>query len=136
MASRNRVGAMNFEKVARQMLTEYGFEARDVLNDVLPEAAKTATNMIRANSRERTGEYAKGWSYKQQYYRGLGTSYVVYNKTKYRIAHLLENEHKIANKYAESKKKWKGDGVIYDAQQYTEAYIIQELYNKLGGHNG
>lgn len=129
MASK-KVGAVNFLPTVRKLLSDYGIQARDVLNDTIPEAADTAVKMIRGNSKRRTGKYAKGWAKKQQYFRGVGTSYVVYNKTKYRVAHLLENEHKIRNQYGEFGKTV-GDGVIKDAEDYAIAYLYDETIKRL-----
>lgn len=127
-----RVGVVNFEPTCRQWLREYGIEARIALNDVLPEAAKTAAKMIRAGSKKRTGKYAKDWTYKRQYFRGIGSSYVVYNKNHYRLAHLLENPHDIKNQYGDTGADWAGDHVIYDAQLYVMEWLVDELAKRLG----
>ena len=131
MANR-KVGATDFSKVCQQLLNEYGSETLDVLKEVVPDTAKHAADQIRANSKQKTGAYAKGWSRKEQYARGLGVSYVVYNKTEYRVAHLLENDHKIANKYG-TYGTYKGDGVIAAAEEDAEQYLISELAKRLGG---
>lgn len=126
------VGVENFRSEVMQLLDEYGVEARKVLNDTVPEAADICVKMIRNNSKKRTGKYARGWAKKAQYYRGLGTSYVVYNKDRYRVAHLLEHAHVIANK----KGKYGmtvGDNVIDDAREYTEQWLVMETEKKLGG---
>lgn len=125
-----RTSAVDFESTARKLLSEYGIQARDVLNDTIPIAAKTAVNMIRANSKKRTGKYARDWTCKQQYARGLGTSYVVFNKKHYRVAHLLENEHRKRNKYG-TYGKTEGDHVIADAELYTQEYLYDETIRRL-----
>lgn len=127
-----KVGAVDFSATCKKLLDEYGIEARKVMNDTIPEAADIAVKMIRADSKKRTGAYARDWAKKQQYTRGLGTSYVVYNKKHYRVAHLLENEHKKSNQYG-TYGTTKGDGVIADAEEYTEAWLYDKVVKRLGG---
>lgn len=132
------VGVMNFDRECKKMLDEYGIEARKVLNDALPEAAKIAVRMLKANSKRRTGKYKNSWAYKQQYVRGVGTSYVVYNRKHYRLTHLLEKDHKVANQYGsygttgEGDRKG-GDHVILDTENYVDNWLLDEVAKKLGG---
>jgi len=126
------VGVENFEKQVRELLREYGIEARELLNEAIPEAADICVKMIRSNSKKATGNYARDWTKKEQFYRGMGTSYVVYNKKRYRVAHLLEHGHRVANKYG-AYGTTAGDNVIADAQDYAEEWLYDEVSKKLGG---
>ena len=126
------VGVEDFRMEVMQLLDEYGKDARMVLNDTIPEAADICVKMIRGNSRKRTGKYAKGWTKKQQYYRGLGTSYVVYNRDRYRVAHLLERSHRIKNQW-NTYGSTVGDNVIRDATDYTEQWLVTETEKRLKG---
>ena len=126
------VGVEDFRMEVMQLLDEYGKDARMVLNDTIPEAADICVKMIRDNSRKQTGKYAKGWTKKQQYYRGLGTSYVVYNRDRYRVAHLLERSHRIKNQW-NTYGSTVGDNVIRDATDYTEQWLVTETEKRLKG---
>lgn len=126
------VGVENFTKEMRKLLKEYGIEAREVLNEAVPEAADICVKMIRKNSKKMTGKYARDWTKKQQAYRGLGTSYVVYNKKRYRVAHLLEHGHRVMNKYG-TYGSTEGDNVIAEATDYAEEWLYDEVSKKLGG---
>jgi hypothetical protein len=53
--------------------------AKDLVDDLKRESPKRA---------KRGGKYAKGWKVKK-----LGTNYIVYNRTKYQLTHLLEHGH-------------------------------------------
>lgn len=126
------VDADGFRDAVMDLLDEYGKDALKVLNETVEGAAKECVKQIKSRSRKRTGKYAKGWTKKQQYSRALGTSYVVYNRDRYRVAHLLENPHVIANakgRYGSTA----GDGVIKAAEEYAEEWLIQETEKKLGG---
>lgn len=127
-----KVGVEDFRMEVMQLLDEYGKDARMVLNDTIPEAADICVKMIRSNSRKQTGKYAKGWTKKQQYYRGLGTSYVVYNRDRYRVAHLLERSHRIKNQW-NTYGSTVGDNVIRDATDYTEQWLVAETEKRLKG---
>lgn len=126
------VGVENFVPEMRKLLKEYGIEAREILNEAVPEAADICVKMIRSNSKKATGKYARDWAKKEQYYRGIGTSYVVYNKKRYRVAHLLEHGHRVMNKYG-TYGSTVGDNVIADAQDYAEEWLYDEVSKKLGG---
>lgn len=126
-----RVGVMNFHSECQKLLHEYGVQARLELNEALPEAGKIAVKMIRANSKKATGRYAKGWAKMETTVRGIGTSVIVYNKDRYRVAHLLERSHVVRNKYGEYGST-QGDGVIKDAEEYTTAWLLDEVARRLG----
>ena len=124
------VGALNFSAECRKLLKEYGNEAHELINDLTSDAADTAVKMIRADSKKRTGAYARDWTKKQVKAYGFGTSYTVHNRKHYRVAHLLENSHPFSNQYQSNFAAWKGDGVIAEAQDYTEAWMESEVYKR------
>lgn len=126
------VGAVNFEKTMSQLLREYGVEVRTVANDYVEEAAEIALKMIKHNSKKRTGVYARDWAKKQQYYRGVGSAWVVYNRKHYRLTHLLENDHPFRDRNGKLiDTSWTGDEVIKDARDYTEAWLADNIIKEL-----
>ena len=124
------VGALNFSAECRKLLKEYGNEAHELINDLTSDAADTAVKMIRADSRKRTGAYARDWTKKQVKAYGFGTSYTVHNRKHYRVAHLLEKDHPFKDAKGRTIADWKGDGVIAEAQDYTEAWMESEVYKR------
>lgn len=132
MANGERVGVMNFADECRSLLKEYGLFAHETIDELVPEAADIAVKMIRKNSAKRTGDYAKDWAKKQTRTWGYGTTYVIYNRKHYRVAHLLENPHNIENKYG-TYGRTVGDHVIKDAEEYSKAWLITSVSNKLKG---
>lgn len=67
----------------------------DVSAAIEREADQTSQRLakeIRARSPRRTGEYAKGWARKKQGRDGE-IRYIIYNRRKPRLAHLLEFGH-------------------------------------------
>ena len=127
-----KIGAIDFSAECRRLLKEYGDEVHETINELVPDAADIAVKMIRRDSKKRTGAYAKGWSKKMIRAWGFGVSYSVYNRTKYRVAHLLENPHVIKNKKG-TYGTTAGDGVIAFAEEYTDEWIESELLKRLGG---
>ena len=127
----NIKGAINFEKELRRLLDEYGIEVRKIANDYVEEAADIAVKMLKKDSKQRTGEYASDWDKKQQYYRGLGTAYVVYNKKHYRLTHLLENPHVKKDRNRVEHGKTEGDHVISDTRNYTESWLLDNIMKGL-----
>lgn len=129
-----KIGAIDFSAECRRLLKEYGDEVHETINELVPDAADIAVKMIRHDSKKRTGAYAKGWAKKMIRAWGFGVSYSVYNRTKYRIAHLLEKDHPFKReKGGRVIADWKGDGVIKFAEDYTNEWIESELLKRLGG---
>lgn len=93
------------ETVSAQMaeiLGIYSDEVRKVVEQSGKEVAKECVEELRNTlpKAPRGGEYAKSWTSKKQ-----GSGYVVYNKDHYRLTHLLENGHSVANQYGKTGKR-------------------------------
>lgn len=76
-------------------------EQYDLANKVLDEAAKNASDEavkeLKSSSPKKTGKYARGWGKTDTSGTIGGKQYTVHNKTRYRIAHLLEFGHAKVN---------------------------------------
>ena len=85
------------EEIAK-MLTEY--EAAIVKNvDASGKAvADKGAKQLRQTSPKRTGKYAKSWGVtREDSSFGENAKYIIHNKKHYRVAHLLEHGHVMAN---------------------------------------
>jgi len=81
-----------------KMLTEYETAiVKNVDAGGKPVADKGA-KQLRQTSPERTGKYAKSWGVTREA-GGFGENakYIIHNKKHYRVAHLLEHGHVMAN---------------------------------------
>ena len=81
-----------------KMLTEY--EAAIVKNvDASGKAvADKGAKQLRQTSPKRTGKYAKSWGVSREDSSfGENAKYIIHNKKHYRVAHLLEHGHVMAN---------------------------------------
>lgn len=81
-----------------KMLTEY--EAAIVKNvDASGKAvADKGAKQLRQTSPKRTGKYAKSWGVtREDSSFGENAKYIIHNKKHYRVAHLLEHCHVMAN---------------------------------------
>ena len=70
-------------------------ENEDVLRKRSADAGKRAVAALKQESSKRSGDYAKGWTYKVETSE-IGTECIVHNRV-YQLTHLLENDHKITN---------------------------------------
>lgn len=72
-------------------------EYADLTADEVKKAVKSAGNTVRKeiseNAPKRTGDYARSWAVKKVKETAESLDLVVYSKTGYRIAHLLEFGH-------------------------------------------
>ncbi len=69
-------------------LKEYTTEVEEGLEKAKKKVAQDGAKTLKATSPKKTGKYAKGWAVKKE-----GTSYVIRNRTRYQLTHLLEKGH-------------------------------------------
>jgi hypothetical protein len=74
-------------------LEEYAKLATDVLKKEIQEAGKAAKMQIEQTAPRRTGKYAKSWAVKKTSETSNSLEVTVHSKTRYALAHLLENGH-------------------------------------------
>lgn len=74
------------------ILEDYAEEVRPALQKAISSVADRCLKRIRAESPRKTGAYAKGWT-KKAVNSDAGTGYIIYNKDKPWLAHLLEFGH-------------------------------------------
>ena len=76
-----------------QILNDTGSAVDTALSDALEISAKNTVKDLKATSPSRKGmpkRYAKGWTWSKQKHG----EFIVYNKTHYRLTHLLEHSHR------------------------------------------
>lgn len=69
-------------------LQRYANRIEEDVDAVAKEVAKDGAQKLKATSPKNTGDYAEGWTYKK-----VDNAYVVHNKNKPQITHLLEKSH-------------------------------------------
>ena len=83
--------------VVSDILSEYGDECADVLEDSIKTVTKKAQSELKGvGSFGGTGKYRKGWKTKIEKTR-ISVDAVVYNAAAPGLTHLLENGHALAN---------------------------------------
>lgn len=87
----------NIEGFADQMrkaLDETKEWTEEAVRKAVDKTAKETVQTIKANAPVRTGKYKKGWSAKKTQDNSRGAyGKTVHNRTRYMIAHLLQNGH-------------------------------------------
>lgn len=74
-------------------LSGYSQDVTDGIKKSIKTVSEECRDDIRKNSPRLTGNYAKGWAKKVGYEVKDAIRMIVYNKTDYQIAHLLEHGH-------------------------------------------
>ena len=80
------------------VLNKYRGMVRDGVEDEMEGAAAIAMRIVRDKSPVRSGKYKKGWKlYREKAkFKGQLQTLTVYNRTQYRLIHLLEYGHQTA----------------------------------------
>lgn len=84
---------VDFEKQIGEVLELYSQEITDVIKEEVKEVTAYGEKVIKNNSPVLTGDYKKGWKKKKLKSSPYGDEWVIYNKTDYRLTHLLEKGH-------------------------------------------
>lgn len=75
------------KKIAKE-LSRYTAELEEEVEVIKDEVSKETVTLLRNTSPEKSGDYARGWTRKK-----VGKDYVIYNKDKGQLTHVLENGH-------------------------------------------
>lgn len=86
--------------IAAQLTQAFGLFSKEVTEQLKKDSeiiAKETTKEIQSGSPMRTRKYKRGWSVKKIFENPNGIRFVVYNKTKPQLTHLLEKPHASKN---------------------------------------
>lgn len=117
------------------VLDGYEKELDDIVNVTMREVAKETAKKLKETSPKSAGggEYADGWTVKNE---AADKTYIVYNKDKPSLTHLLENGHLIRNQYGTWTRKGGGNTVegrkhIKPAEEWANAEVIARITKRL-----
>ena len=133
----SKVGEISVDKLLSTIdvtLEDYAKGIDKALVKASDEAGQSAENELHHTSPARTGNYRKSWTYSEKQIK-KGKSYrtemVVYNAKYYRLTHLLEKSHRIANKYG-SYGMSTAQPHIAPAQKNAEREFVSVFERELG----
>lgn len=75
-----------------QALRGYTDEVKEEVDKAAEEVSKQAADKLKSTSPKKTGKYAAGWTTKK-----VGDKWIVHNKKRYQLTHLLEKGHAKVN---------------------------------------
>ncbi len=133
----SKIGEISVDKLLSTIdltLEDYAKGVDNCLTTASNEAGKSAEDELHRTSPARTGEYRKSWTYEEKSIRrgrAYRTEMVVWNPKHYRLTHLLEKSHRIANKYG-SYGKSTPKPHIAPAQQHAEELFMESFQRELG----
>lgn len=91
---------VSVERQLHDILEDYSLEVVKATNKAEKKVAEDCVQKLKNTSPKRSGRgkhYANGWTKKKGKTSAAIDSYVIYNKTKPQLTHLLENGHIIRN---------------------------------------
>ena len=83
-----------FSVQMKEVLDGFSIELKSRVESAADKVSKNTAKRLKQTSPKKTGDYARGWSRKK-----IEGGYVVYNRTKPRLTHLLEYGHALANQF-------------------------------------
>lgn len=87
--------ADSIEIQLQQIANEYQIKVQAVSRQACQKVSRKLARTLKGSSPKKSGEYASGWAVKQE---GEDT-YIVHNKKKPGLTHLLENGHVSRNQF-------------------------------------
>ena len=109
-------------------LKEYSDLASSEVKGAVRKAGKLVKDEIAANAPKKTGAYSKSWSVKATKETSESLELVVYSKSRYQIAHLLEHGHA-----KRGGGRVAGIPHIAPAEEKAVKQLEEDIVKKLGG---
>ena len=106
---------------AEQVDDTFAFNAQEIAKETVQDLKQTSPR-----DKRNVKHYADGWAMKKSGKLG----YIVYNKTSWRLTHLLNNGHVIANASG-TYGRTQGDNHIGKAEERANTRLIKEVIKKL-----
>lgn len=115
------IGVNDFSPYLRALLDEYGKECLSVTISAADDVSREASHKLAINEKgaytDRRGKYTRSWRAELRK-TNTGVLATVYNKTEYRLTHLLENGHDVKNR--------KGGPVVGSAKPHPHIADVEE----------
>jgi len=112
-----------------KILDDYAEKLDETTDEIMAQTAKETVSDLKTSSPKGKGKsrgaYANSWAVKKEKHQ-----YIVHNKKHYRLTHLLNNGHVIANQYGEYGRTT-GDNHIGKAEERAEKKLIDTLEARL-----
>lgn len=87
----------DFEAELNKIVSEYGEEINDKVQQITDEVANHAVETLKSTSPMKSGKYASSWTTKEGETSSKRKTQIIHNAKHYRLTHLLEWGHAKVN---------------------------------------
>lgn len=131
-----KIGPIDLSKAINDILTQYGDEVYDVMEECIDEVAEEAKDRLKAVNhfrKEASGTYAGSWVNEKLQGKPLTVKHAVHNEKHYRLTHLLEKGHVVRNGTGRNKGKQRTDAFphIAPVNDWANKELVQLVERKL-----
>lgn len=114
-----------------EMAKTYPLQVREIATKSARKSAQECRNMLKGTSPKKYGGYASGWSVKNKSSLASGVEFVIHNKNKPTLVHLLDDGHELVLFGKPTGKRVVGDPHFKNAKKKAgdlfEKYVDEGL---------
>ncbi|MCM1506955.1 MAG: HK97 gp10 family phage protein [Ruminococcus flavefaciens] len=121
------VSIEKMEQELREILQDYQDLTDEEVETAVRKTANTVKKIIKSEAPEDTGEYEKSWTSRKTTKKRRKVVYTVYSKNRGRLAHLLEDGHKMVTHDKVVIGEVKGKEHIKPAVENAEKELMYQI---------
>lgn len=130
-----KIGPIDLSKAINDILTQYGDEVYNVMEECIDEVSEEAKDRLKAvnHFKNDATKYAGSWINEKLQGKPLTVNRAVHNEDHYRLTHLLEKGHVVRNGTGRNKGKQRTDAFphIAPVNEWANKELVEKVKRKI-----